>query len=173
MENQTVVTNAALENKNANFDVSIYPVRAQGTADGVQYSAEIVTVTINTDYELLSFKTDNFFPRLTGTLAWVYYNISFSVKAGNATADVIYKLQARNKDGTWTDMSAAVTLTDLNTTYIAYRVEGYLAIGANINQIPFEMRLIVQSNEGTPGIATGKVKNDTIIRAVGSVGGIG
>jgi len=172
MGNQEVVTAAALANRNAAFDLSMYPVRAQGSADGVQYSAEVVTVDLDVDYTAFTIDTFTYFPRMIGVLAWVYYNISFMLKAGSATADVIYKLQARNKAGTWTDMCAAVTNTDINTTYVAKRVEGYLDIKTNITKVPFEMRLIVQSNEATPGIATCKIKNDTVIRAVGSVGGV-
>lgn len=172
MDNREVVVAASFANKNANFDISVYPVRAQGTTDGVQYGAEVVTVIANTDYELLRFNTYDHFPRLRGLLSWVNYIISFEIKAGSITADLIYKLQARNKDGTWTDMCAAVTCTDINTTYVAKTIKGYLDIKTNIIQIPFEMRLIFQSNEATPGIGTGRVKNDTIIHAVGSVGGI-
>ena len=151
------------------FDISFYPVKAQGTATGVQYATAVPTVTINTDYTLLSFDSSTHFPKIAGNLAWVYYNISFELKAGSITADLIYKLQARNKGGDWTDMCVAVTCTDINTTYVAYRVEGYLDIKTNITTAPFEMRLIFQSNEATPGIGTGQVKNDTVIRAVGEV----
>jgi len=169
MDNQTVIANAALQIRNLNFDVSVYPVKAQGTIDGIQYGAEVVTVTAATDYELFTFDLSNFFSRLKGKLAWVYYNISFELKAGNTTADLIWKLQARNKGGTWTDMCTGITETDINTAYVAKKIEGYLDIKTNINTAPFEMRLIFQSNEATPGIGTGKVKNDTIIRAVGEV----
>ncbi len=172
MDNREVVVAANFANKNANFDVSMRPVRAQGTITGVQYGDEVVTVTADTDYELLNFKTIDRYPRLRGTLAYVYYNISFELKAGSATADLIWKLQARNKDGTWTDMCAAQTETNINTTYVEKRIEGFFDIKTNITEIPFEVRLIFQSNEATPGIGTGRVKNDTVINPVGSVGGI-
>ena len=150
------------------FDISDYPVRAQGTTDGVQYDTEVVTVTINTDYELLLWKSEDNYPETKGNLAWVHYNISFSLKAGSATADIKWKLQARNKGGTWTDMCAEQTETNIGTTYVAKRIKGYLDIKTNITTAPFEIRLIFQSNEATPGIATGKIKNDTTIRIVGS-----
>lgn len=173
MGNLQGVISSALMIKNMNFDVTVYPVRAQGTITGVQWSSEVVTVTAATDYTLLSFSFDDYFPRLTGTLAWVYYTIYFQLKAGNGTADLKWKLQARNKAGTWTDMCAEQTAANIGTVYVDKVIKGYLAIGANINQIPFEMRIIMQSNEATPGIATGKIKNTTSIRAIGSVGGIG
>ena len=151
------------------FDNWDYPVRAQGTTDGVQFDTEVVTVTINTDYELLLWKSEDNYPENVGNLAYVYYNIAFSLKAGSATADIKWKLQARNKGGTWTDMCAEQTETDINTAYEATRIEGYLDIKTNITTAPFEMRLNFQSNEATPGVATGKVKNTTLIKMVGRI----
>lgn len=153
------------------FDLSSYPVKAQGTtdSDGVQYDTEVVTVDVDTDYALFAFDSSNDFPKLDGNLAWVHYNIIFSLKAGNASADLKWKLQARNKGGTWTDMCAEQTESNINTTYIEKRIKGYLDIKTNIITAPFEMKLIFQSNEATPGIGTGKVKNSTIIRMVGEV----
>ena len=101
------------------------------------------------------------------------YYISFELKAGSGTADLKWKLQARNKDGTWTDMCAEQSADNIGAVYVAKVIQGLLDIKTNITEIPFEMRLIFQSNETAPGIATGRVKNDTAIRSVGSVGGIG
>lgn len=171
--NQAVVTAATFNIKNACFDNTIKLVKAQGTVDGVQYDDEVVTVLADTDYELLLFKTEDFLPRLKGTLAWVEYYISFELKAGSGTADLKWKLQARNKDGTWTDMCAEQSADNIGAVYVAKVIQGLLDIKTNITEIPFEMRLIFQSNETAPGIATGRVKNDTAIRSVGSVGGIG
>ena len=153
------------------FDLSDYPVRAQGTneSDGVQYADEVVTVDADTDYELLLWKSEDKYPKTKGKLAWVRYDIYFELKAGSATADLKWKLQARNKDGTWTDMCAEKTEANINTTYIAKYMKGFLDIKTNITTAPFEMRLIFQSNETTPGIGTGKIKNSTVIRMVGEV----
>jgi len=147
MDNREVVVAANFANKNANFDVSIRPVRAQLTTTGVQWSTEVQSVAANVDVELLNIKTIDRFPRLRGTLSDVYANISIQLKAGTATADLIWKVQARNKDGTWTDMCAAQTETNINTTYVAKRVEGFFDIKTNITQIPFEVRVILKSNE--------------------------
>lgn len=153
------------------FDLTNYPIKAQGTtnSDGVQYGDEVVTVDADTDYVLLTYDSTASYPKLAGNLAWVHYNIVFELKAGNSTADLKWKLQARNKGGTWTDMCAEQTESNINTTYVAKRIKGYLDIKTNITEMPFEMRLIFQSNETTPGIGTGKVKNDTVIRMVGEV----
>ena len=151
------------------FDFSDRPVKAQGTTDGVQYDAEVVTVAANIDVELLLWKSEDNYPKTKGNLAYVYYNIAFQLKAGSATADLKWKLQARNKDGTWTDMCAEQTETDIDTTYVDKRIEGFLDIKTNITTAPFEMRLIFQSNEATPGIGTGHIKNTTIVNPVGEV----
>lgn len=151
------------------FDISERPVKAQGTTDGVQYDTPVPTVLANTDYELLLWKSEDNYKLLKGNLAYVFYNIAFQLKAGNGTADLKWKLQARDKGGTWTDMCAEQTETDINTVYKDKRIEGFLDIKTNITTAPFEMRLIFQSNEVTPGVGWGQVKNSTVINPVGEV----
>ena len=151
------------------FDISERPVRAQGTTDGVQYDAEVVTVGANIDVILLAYDSSTNYPKLAGNLAYVYYNISFELKAGNGSADLKWQLWARNKGGTWVTMCAEQTETDIGTSYVAKRIEGFLDIKANITTAPFEMKLTFQSNEATPGIATGRIKNVTIINPTGEV----
>ena len=171
MDNQTIIANAALQIKNLNFDLSIYPVRAQCTTDGVQWSAEVETVKANIDIAILHFKTFDYFPKIEGNLVWVKCEIDFQIKAGTATADLKWKLQARNKDGTWTDMCAEQSADNIGTAYVAKAIKGYLEIKTNITRIPFEIRLIVQSNEskssvtGTDiAIVDGGAGEDTITR---------
>ena len=171
MDNQTIINNAALQIRNLNFDISVYPVRAQGTTDGVQWSTAVETVKAATDVELIVLKTFDFFERLEGKLAWVHYTIDLQLKAGTATADLKWKLQAKNKDGTWTDMCAEQSADNIGTAYVAKAIKGYLDIKTNITQIPFEMRIILQSNEskssvtGTDiAIVDGGAGEDTITR---------
>ena len=171
MDNQTLIANAALQIKNLNFDISVYPVRAQGTTDGVQWSIAVETIKAATDVELMLFKTEDFFERLEGKLAWVHYLIDLQLKAGTATADLKWKLQARNKDGTWTDMCAEQPADNVGTAYVAKTIKGYLDIKANITQIPFEMRIILQSNESKSSVTgtdiafvDGGAGEDTITR---------
>jgi hypothetical protein len=130
--------------------------------DGVQWSAEVVTVTADTDYTgfSISFDWD-----LSGDLALLTFALTLAVKAGSATADPKYKWQARNAGGTWTDlMSGYITKTNVNTTYVEETVSGYLkTFPTTLNVYPFDLRLLFQSNESTPGIATIKVKNSSYI----------
>ena len=147
MDNQSIIANAVLQLKNLINDISDRPVKAQGTTDGVQWDTAVETVLANTDYELLLWKSEDNYPNTIGFLAYVYYNIAFQLKAGTATADLKWKLQARNKDGTWTDMCAEQTETDIDTTYVAKRLESYLDLQVGVNELPLEIRLIFKSNE--------------------------
>ena len=144
-----------------------YPVRAQGTTDGVQYSDEVVTVLADTDYELLLWKSETNHPDIDVELTEGYYDITFELKAGSATANLKWKLQARNKGGEWIDMCAEQTETAINTVYVEKTMIGLMDIKDGIDKMPFEMRLIFQSNEATPGVGTGRINGDTNIEAVG------
>ncbi len=152
-EHHELIAAASFATRNANFDVSLYPVRAQGTTDGIQWSTVVESVLAATDVEVLLFKTFTYLPRLRGELGWVYYIINFQLKAGTATADLKWKIQAKNKDGTWTDMCAEQTETNIGTAYVDKVIKGYLDIKTNITQIPFELRLIVQSSESKNSVA--------------------
>lgn len=149
------------------FDVTDRPVRAQGTTDGVQYGSELGTVNANTDYELLLYKTFDRFLKIKGPLVWVEYSIEFQLKAGSETADLKWKLQARNKDGIWADMCKEQLADNIGIDYIDKKIAGYLDIKTNITKAPFEMRLIFRSSESAPGIGVGHIKNTTFIRMVG------
>jgi len=159
-------------NKKIDFDVSIYPVRAQGTTGGVQYSTVVSSSGANTDVDLWTFDTYDYYPRLTGSLAWVKYNIDLELKAGSTSSDIKWRLKARDKGATgWTNMCAEQTETDIGTTYVPKTIAGYLDIQDNIKNIPFEMKIVMQSNESSTasGEAIGRIKNTTKIQAVGEV----
>lgn len=160
-------TNWKLCYESKEFDVTDRPVRAQGTADGVQYGSELGTVQADTNYELLLYKSFGRFLKVKGPLVWVEYNIEFQLKAGSETADLKWRLQARDKDGIWVDMCVEQTADNIGTSYVDKKIAGYLDIKTNITKAPFEMRLIFQSNESAPGIAIGRIKNTTFIRMVG------
>ena len=155
------------------FDVSVYPVRAQGTTDGVQYYSTGATTTAATDIDLWTFDSYDYHPRLAGNLAWCYYNVSMELKAGSTGADLKWRLKARDRGSTagWVNMCAEQTETDINTTYVAKQIEGYLDIQTGAELMPLEMKVVMQSNESSTasGEGIGRIKNDTIIRLVGEV----
>ena len=131
------------------------------TPDGTQWSSEVSTVDADTDYEVLNLTLDNDQVR---NLIKLEPALTLAIKAGNATADVKYKWQARNKGGTWVDLHAYITIADVNTTYVERTVSGYKFPVSNLNSYPMDIRLVIQSNEITPGIATAKVKNSSYVK---------
>lgn len=150
------------------FDVSIYPVSALLTTNGVQYETAITNQT--TSYvDLFSIDTDTYFPAVKGKLAWVYVNLSFEIKAGNGTPTATYKAEFKKaKSSSWTIMSAEETYVSVTESYVGVRLEGYIDIDT-VDEAPFDIRVQFKSN----GTAAGDklyaiLKNDTVIRLVGS-----
>jgi hypothetical protein len=130
-------------------------------SDGVQWSTEVATVAADEDKEVLNLELDN---DQVGDIANLVFGLTLAIKAGSATADVKFKWQARNKGGTWVDLHDYVTLADVNTTYVERTMSGYLLDGvANLDSYPLDLRLVIQSNETTPGVATAKVKNSSYL----------
>ena len=157
---------------NLGHDFSIYPVEAALTTDGIQYSTEVETTTADTDVVVLSGSFDPGFSRLTKwasgmklTLLWVYFEFHIMLKAESSdTADVKFKAQARNKDGTWVDLFAWVTDDDIGTTDVEKIYKGYADIQDNFNEVPFDWRILFQCDTLNEGRA--RVKNTTYYRAV-------
>ena len=129
--------------------------------DGVQWSTEVPTVAADEDKEVLSVTLDN---GQVGDIAAMTLALTLAIKAGSATADVKYKWQARNKDGTWVDLHSYVTIDNVNTTYVERTMSGYRIEGVtNLDAYPLDVRLVIQSNETTPGVATARVKNSSYV----------
>ena len=154
------------------FDVSIYPVKALLTTDGVQYAAVVENQTANYA-DLFSYDIDTYFPQIVGKLAWVYVNISFVLWAGTDDPLVKWKIEARNKDGTWTIMSAEeeqqIAAQNTEGTALAERLEGYLLLSSAIDTAPFSIRLQFKSDSTAANDkASMRLKNDSVIRLVGT-----
>jgi len=132
------------------------------TEDGIQYSAEVTTGDADVDVDVLT-KVVN--PGLEGDILWVEFGLTAEFKAvSSGTADLIWKWQARNKDGTWVDLHPVVTETDIGTTYKSGTRSGYFEPETNFNRVPFDIRLILQCNEAAQGRA--KVKNSSYVRVI-------
>lgn len=138
-----------------------YPfARGNLTSDGVQWSAEVDTTTPDTD---VAIETVTIKPPSLGAMLEVEFGLTAAFKAvSSATADLIYKWQARNKGGTWVDLHTAVTKTDIGTSYIEETRSGRFKAVANFDSVPFEVRLIIQCNEANQGRA--KLKNSSYVR---------
>jgi len=132
------------------------------TEDGIQYSSEVTSGAADTDVTVLS-KLIN--PVLEGGILLVEFGVTADFKAvSSGTADLIWKWQARNKEGTWVDLHSAVTETDIGTTYESRSRSGYFTPEANFQNVPFEVRLILQCNELNEGRA--RVKNSSYVRVI-------
>ena len=126
---------------------------------GIQWSSEVSTVDADTDYVVLEKTLDN---GQSGDIFEIALGLTLAIKAGSATADAKYKWQAKSKDSsTWVDLHDYVILADVGTSYVEKTVSGYKFPVANLNTYPIDIRLVIQSNETTPGVATAKVKNSS------------
>ena len=130
------------------------------TADGIQWSAEKDTTTVDTDVEVESITIN---PPALGEMLKVEFGLTAAFRTvSSATADLTYKWQARNKGGTWVDLHSVVTKTDIGTTYVEETRSGRFKLVANFDSLPFEVRLIIQCNEANEGRA--KIKNSSYVR---------
>jgi len=149
------------------FDVSIYPVSALLTTNGVQYETTVTNST-TTYADLFSIDTDTYFPAVKGKLAWVYVNLSIEFLGGSNTPVTTYKAEFKKKDASsWTIMSAEETY-QTTTGSVGVRLEGYIDIDT-VDRAPFDIRVQFKSDgTGATNMVSAKLKNDTIIRLVGS-----
>ena len=138
-----------------------YPfARGNLTSDGIQWSDEVDTTTADTDVEIGSVTIK---PPALGALIEVEFGLTAAFRAvSSATADLIYKWQVRNEGGTWVDLHAAVTKTDIGTTYVEETRSGRFQPVTDFDSLPFDVRLIIQCNEVNEGRA--RIKNSSYVR---------
>jgi hypothetical protein len=130
------------------------------TSDGIQWSDEEDTTTVDVDVEVESVTIK---PPVLGAMIEVEFGLTAAFRAvSSATADLTYKWQARNKGGTWVDLHSAVVKTNIGTTYVEETRSGRFKTAANFDSLPFEVRLLVQCNEANEGRA--KIKNSSCVR---------
>jgi len=130
------------------------------TADGIQWSAEVDTTTPDTDVEVECVTIK---PPALGEIIEVEFGLTAAFRAvSSATADLIYKWQARNKGGTWVDLHGAVSKANIGTTYVEETRSGRFKLVANFDSLPFEVRLVIQCNEANQGRA--KIKNSSYVK---------
>ncbi len=138
-----------------------YPfARGDLTSDGIQWSDEKDTATVDTDVVVESVTIK---PPALGEVLEVEFGLTAAFRAvSSSTADLIYKWQARNKGGTWVDLHGAATKSDIGTSYVEEVRSGRFKLETNFNSLPFEVRLVVQCNEANEGRA--RVKSSSYVR---------
>ena len=130
------------------------------TADGVQWSAEKTTST--NDYETVEEVSIS--PPALGAVIEFEFGLTCAVKSSSTTESVLFKWQAKNKDGTWVDLHSEVTCAADASTYNEYTYSGRFKPVANFSTVPFDIRLIIKSGSAGGENAIGKTKNSSYVK---------
>lgn len=144
-----------------NVDDGTYLATPALTVDGVQYSNEKITTTANVNIPVFSATINVHSTGIAGILRGLFLNLEAQFKGVSATADLIWKWQARNSGGTWVDLHPAVTDTDINTTYLTRIRKGFFRPILNLTTAPIDIQLLLQANELNGGY--GKVSNNSFV----------
>ena len=132
------------------------------TSNGVQWTATTDTTTAATDVTIDAAKTIE--PPAAGSIVEVEFGLTAGFRAvSTATADIIYKWQARDKAGTWVTL-CTVTKTDIGTTEVEETYSGRFATEANFDVVPFDVQLVIQCNEANEGRA--RIKNSSYVKVI-------
>jgi hypothetical protein len=132
------------------------------TEDGIQYSQEKTTTT--DDYETVEEVTVS--PPALGKVLEFEFGLTCAVKSSGATESVLFKWQARNKGGTWVDLTGEVTCPADASEYIEYTYSGRFQPAEDFNTVPFDIRLAVKSGSAGGENASAKTKNSSYVRVI-------
>lgn len=136
--------------------------RGSLTADGVQWSAEHSTT--GDDYEEVERVTVN--PPSLGEILEYEFGLTCAVKSSGASEAVLFKWQGRNRGGSWVDLHDEVTYPANASAYREYTYGGRFQPVADLNTVPFEVRLVIKSGGAGGESARGKTKNSSYVRVV-------
>ena len=132
------------------------------TEDGIQYSQEKTTTT--DDYETVEEVTVN--PPALGKVLEFEFGLTCAVKSSGASESVLFKWQARNKGGTWVDLTGEVTCPASASSYKEYTYSGRFQPVEGFNAVPFDVRLALKSGSAGGETASAKTKNSSYIRVI-------
>jgi len=150
------------------FDYTHYPnFNANLAVDGVQFSPEVDTAAINTDVEVFSF-TINPHNEASGfrknEILWAYANLDMQIETLGGGGTITWQWQAREIGAAaWINLHTPVA----EATGVAYvdRVrKGYINLQANLQNLPIQVRLIMQCTVINDGRA--HVRNTTFVRTL-------
>jgi hypothetical protein len=136
--------------------------RGMLTSDGVQFSPEKTTST--NDFETVEEVTVK--PPALGKVLEFEFGLTCAVKSSGAAESVIFRWQARNKGGTWVDLTGQITYAADASAYKEYTYSGRFQPVTNFNSVPFDIRLQVKSGLTGGENAIGKTKNSSYIRVI-------
>ncbi|MBN2238999.1 MAG: hypothetical protein JW712_04440 [Dehalococcoidales bacterium] len=131
------------------------------SSNGVQFGQEKTTST--NDYESVEEVTIS--PPRLGKVLEFEFGLTCAVKSSGTGESVKFKWQARNKGGTWVDLTDEITYAADASDYKEYTYSGRFNPEENFNSIPFDMRLVIKSGSAGGENAIGKTKNSSYVRA--------
>ena len=141
------------------------PVSGDLTSGGVEWSSTVTTSAADTDtpLDIITYeprrrgKIDG---KATGGILAIVLTVGLKSSAG--TPNGKWKIQGRNKGGTWVDLFAISAAIALSTTELERTYSGYFPTVANFSSVPFDLRLVIQSDSGTNN-AIGRIKNSSYV----------
>ena len=134
--------------------------RGNLTPDGIQWSVEKVTST--DAYETVEEVTIK--PPALGEVFEFEFGLTCAIKSSGASENVLFKWQARNSGGTWTDLHSEVLYPANASGYKEYTYSGRFKPVTGFNSLPFDVRLQIKSGASGGENAAGKTKNSSYVR---------
>jgi hypothetical protein len=133
-------------------------------SDGVQDSDEKQTAAVDTYITVFQATLTGPADELKRQMKGLYVSIESFLKAGNATADVILLISAKNHSASsWVNIMSAATYANINTTYLSKPFTGHIRPQANLDEWPIDVRIQIKSDELNQGY--GKVRNTSFVTA--------
>ena len=128
------------------------------TEDGIQWSDEVATNDETfTEVEAATIDFD-----IGAKIVEIELGLTLALKSSSTTKFAKFKWQAGDKFGTWVDLHAEITYAADASAYKEYTMSGRFEIVANFDQIPFEIRAVVQREDSGENV-TAKVKNSSYV----------
>ncbi len=142
-----------------------HPFVSSGVSvNGIQFDAQVNVVNVEeAEWKVINTFTYNVFPETYGAggigvgkpgwsgLDEVLVGYTFAVKCDNSDAILKYQLQGRNKHPEHADSWVALSDVEeqtrpFNTAFFENTVSGYVLTQNNFNAVPFELRVVVNTN---------------------------
>lgn len=134
------------------------------TTDGIQYSDAVDTTTVSEAVVVFSKTIDPGIDSKPGNVLWIEWGLRAQFRAvSSITADLTWQWQARNQYGVWDNLHDAVTEAAIGTSYVERQRQGYFK-SALLDQVPFEVQLLIYCNETNQG--RGRVKSSSYVRVI-------
>lgn len=144
-------------------ELIVHPfARGNATLTGVQYCTGVNTSTNDTNMNVEVVTVE---PRETGVIKYLELGLTCAINAvSNADVVMYYSWQGRDKDcANWTTLHA-LTANTPGTAAIEKTISGYWEPGSEFNQVPFDVRLVINCNMTDEGYA--RAKNSSYFRVL-------